>query len=167
MLSKLLLIFVAMIVAASVLAREASLSAEDPVLEARVMAIAEHLRCLVCQNQTIADSNAGLAIDLRNQVREMLKQGMDEKKVIDFMVQRYGDFVLYKPPVKPTTWLLWAGPFLLLGVGLATLFLKLKNRRKHLAGPLSEQEHLIALRMLEGTAPKEQFGDAAGDEKKK
>jgi cytochrome c-type biogenesis protein CcmH/NrfF len=95
-------------------AKEAESITADPALEARVMKLSEELRCLVCQNQTIADSNAGLAIDLRNQVREQLRQGRTDKDVIDYMVQRYGDFVLYRPPLKTSTWLLWAGPFLLL-----------------------------------------------------
>ena len=84
--------------------REAPPVAEDPVLEGRVQVLAEQLRCLVCQNQNLADSHAELAIDLKDQMREMLKKGLSEQDVIDFMVQRYGDFVLYKPPVKASTW---------------------------------------------------------------
>lgn len=93
------------------------------------MAISHELRCLVCQNQTIADSNAELAVDLRNQVREKLQQGMSEKDIVAYMVQRYGDFVLYRPPVKGTTWLLWFGPFLLLIGGIVFLGLKLLRGR--------------------------------------
>lgn len=94
--------------------------AADPALEARVNALSAELRCLVCQNQTIADSHADLAIDLKNQVREQLKAGRSEKDVIAYMTQRYGDFVLYRPPFKATTALLWGGPALLvlIGVGL-------------------------------------------------
>ena len=95
-------------------AEEAPLLAKDPVLEARVKAISLELRCLVCQNQTIADSNAGLAVDLKNQVRDMLREGMNETQIKDFMVERYGDFVLYAPPIKGTTMVLWAGPLLML-----------------------------------------------------
>lgn len=164
---KSLLFFMAMLFSTSLLAAEARSSAQDPVLEARVTAIAENLRCLVCQNQNIADSNAGLAIDLKDQVRDMLKRGMDEQKIIDFMVQRYGDFVLYKPPVKPTTWLLWAGPFLLFGLGLATLFHKLKNRRKQMPAPLTPQQHEAALHLLQGTKPNDLNGADAKDEKRK
>lgn len=163
--SRLLPLFIGLLCSISALAWEAKPAVEDPVLEARVMAISEHLRCLVCQNQTIADSNAGLAIDLRNQVREMLQKGMDEKQVVDFMVQRYGDFVLYKPPVKPTTWLLWAGPFLLFGFALAMLFVKLKNRRQQIVEPLSEQDHRAAVQMLEGTGRKDHIVNVSGDEK--
>lgn len=105
-------------------------TAPDPILEKRVLAIAEELRCLVCQNQTIADSDAALAVDLRLQVREKLAQGMSDRDVRDFMVARYGDFVLYRPPVKTTTWLLWFGPFLLLAGGLIVLGLTLKRRAR-------------------------------------
>lgn len=90
-------------------------------LELRAAAISEQLRCLVCQNQSIAESDAPLALDLRKQVREKLAQGASEREVIDFMTQRYGDFVLYKPPVKPATLLLWFGPLLLLLAGMGLL----------------------------------------------
>ncbi|WP_395005706.1 cytochrome c-type biogenesis protein [Undibacterium sp.] len=101
----------------------------DPILEKRLTFLSEQLRCLVCQNQNIADSQAELAIDLKNQVREKLQQGMSDQDVLDFMVQRYGDFVLYNPPVKATTWILWFGPVLLLLGGMFTLFSLLKRRR--------------------------------------
>ena len=132
-------------------AGEAQPASADPVLEKRVMALSEELRCLVCQNQTIADSHAELAIDLKNQVREKLAQGMSDKDVIDYMVQRYGDFVLYRPPVKGITWLLWFGPFLLLAVALGMLVLKLSRRRVPADG-LSESEMERAAQLL-GTAP--------------
>ena len=96
---------------------EAKPVSEDPALEQRVMQISNELRCLVCQNQTIADSHAELAIDLRNQVRDQLKQGKSEQEILDYMVQRYGDFVRYRPPVKLQTLVLWVGPFLLLAGG--------------------------------------------------
>jgi cytochrome c-type biogenesis protein CcmH len=104
--------------------------AADPALEARVMAVSSELRCLVCQNQTIADSQADLALDLRRQVRDMLKQGKSEREVIDFMTARYGDFVLFRPPVKASTALLWFGPALLLVGGLAVLFVVLRRRAR-------------------------------------
>jgi cytochrome c-type biogenesis protein CcmH len=109
---------------------EAPSTAADPVLEARVMKIAAELRCLVCQNQTIADSHADLAIDLRNQVREMLKKGQSQAEIVDYMTARYGDFVLYRPPVKSTTALLWFGPAVLLVGGLAVLITVLRRRSR-------------------------------------
>jgi cytochrome c-type biogenesis protein CcmH len=111
-------------------AKEAAPASDDPVLEAKVMRIASELRCLVCQNQTIADSHADLAIDLRNQVREMLRQGQSEAQILDYMTQRYGDFVLYRPPVKSTTTLLWYGPAALLIGGVLVLIVVLRRRSK-------------------------------------
>ena len=102
----------------------------DPDFEKRVWDIAVELRCLVCQNQTIADSNADLAVDLRSQVRAMLKQGKSQREIIDYMTARYGDFVLYRPPVKQTTWLLWFGPGLLLLGGVGTLWWVLHRRSR-------------------------------------
>ena len=110
-------------------AKEAVTMAEDPVLEKIVNEISAELRCLVCQNQTIADSHADLAVDLKNQVREMVHEGKTQDEIVDYMVQRYGDFVRYRPPVKASTYLLWAGPFLLLFLGIIVLILNLKKRR--------------------------------------
>jgi cytochrome c-type biogenesis protein CcmH len=132
-------------------AADAPSAAEDPVLEKRVTALTEELRCLVCQNQTVADSHAELAIDLKNQVREMLKQGKSEREIKDYMVQRYGDFVLYRPPVKSSTWVLWVGPFILLIGALAFYFVKLKQRGRRLRsaeGQISEEQHQRALALL-------------------
>ncbi len=109
---------------------EARPLADDPVLEERVKAISYELRCLVCQNQTIADSNAGLAIDLRNQVRDMLKRGMSDTDIREFMVARYGDFVLYNPPVKNTTVLLWLGPLLMLVIAGVLAIRVIRSRSK-------------------------------------
>lgn len=111
------------------LAKEAAPLAEDPALEKRVNEIAAELRCLVCQNQTIADSHADLAVDLKNQVRDMVRSGKTQDEIVDYMVQRYGDFVRYRPPVKASTYLLWAGPFLLLFLGIVVLMQNLKKRR--------------------------------------
>ena len=124
--------------------------AENPELEKRVQAISEELRCLVCQNQTIADSHADLAIDLKNQVRDMLAQGKSNQEVTDYMVQRYGDFVLYRPPVKSTTWLLWFGPFLLMIGGIGFLFLKLKNRQPSAELPEAEMQRAAELLRSDG-----------------
>jgi len=93
----------------------------DPVVEARLKDLGEELRCLVCQNQTIADSHAPLAEDLRNQIRAMVRQGRTDDEIRAYMVERYGDFVLYKPPLKGTTLLLWIGPFVLLALGAGVL----------------------------------------------
>ena len=111
-------------------AKEATPVAVDQVLEKQTLAVSAELRCLVCQNQTIADSNADLAVDLRNQVREMLRQGQSQAQIVDYMTARYGDFVLYRPPVKNTTALLWFGPPLLLGLGLFTLWRVLRRRSR-------------------------------------
>jgi len=101
----------------------------DQNLDQRTMRLAAEMRCLVCQNQTLADSNAPLANDLKKELREKLASGMTDQQVIDFMVQRYGDFVLYKPPLQANTWLLWFGPFLLLVGGLLFLILKIRQRQ--------------------------------------
>ena len=133
-------------------AGEAVPTAQDPALEKRVMALSHNLRCLVCQNQTIADSNAELAVDLKNQVREKLRQGQSEQEILDYMVKRYGEFVLFSPLVKSTTWLLWFGPLLLLIVGLGVLFVVLRQCRKMMqrAPALSADEHARAASLLSG-----------------
>ena len=114
----------------ALLAKEAPLAAADPAVEKRMLSLAAELRCLVCQNQTIADSNAPLAEDLRRQVREMIARGDSDKQIIEFMTQRYGDFVLYRPPLKGTTAALWFGPFALLlgGLGVFTIVLRRRSR---------------------------------------
>ena len=119
-----------LLLCAGAVAKEAAPVAADPALEARVTAITAELRCLVCQNQTIADSNAGLAVDLRNQVREMLRAGKSEAEILAYMTARYGDFVLYRPPLKASTALLWFGPALLVVGGLAILFVVLRRRSR-------------------------------------
>ena len=111
-------------------AREAAPATADPALEARVMRLATELRCLVCQNETIAASHADLAVDLRNQVRDMLRQGQSDADVLRYMRDRYGDFVLYRPLVQPTTWVLWYGPAVLLVVGLVALWWMLRRRNR-------------------------------------
>lgn len=127
-------------------AKEAQPVAADPALEKRVMALSEELRCLVCQNQTLADSNAELAIDLRNQVREKLAAGMSDRDVTQFMVERYGNFVLYRPPVNGATWLLWFGPFVLLLGGLGFLLMKLLRRPvREVDLPESDRKRAAAL----------------------
>src|SRR5687768_8207042 len=132
------------------IAGEATPAAADPALEERVLAVAQELRCLVCQNQTLADSNAPLAVDLRDQIRERMRQGASERAVVDYMVARYGDFVLYRPPLKATTVLLWAGPVLLAVAGLAALFINLARRRRASRSELSDEERARAQRLLAG-----------------
>ena len=125
-----LLALAALVLAAAAHAADAPLTAAEPELEKQMLRISAELRCLVCQNQTIADSNADLAVDLRNQVRDMLRQGQSEQQIIDYMTARYGDFVLYRPPVKGTTFLLWFGPMVLMVAGLVTLVLVLRRRSR-------------------------------------
>ena len=123
-------------------------SADDASLERRAAALERELRCLVCQNQTLADSNAPLAIDLRNQVREQLVAGKSEREVVDFLVARYGDFVRYRPPFKATTVLLWAGPFLFL-LGGFHLLARVLRRRRVPAPQLTSAERERAAKLLE------------------
>jgi cytochrome c-type biogenesis protein CcmH len=132
-------------------AQEAKPLAEDPVAEARLKRLAVELRCLVCQNQTLADSNAPLAEDLRREVREMIAKDMSDEDIIDFLVARYGDFVLYRPPLKATTTLLWIGPFLLLLACATALVVTLRRRQKKLGDvALSDEERNLAAQMLSG-----------------
>lgn len=128
--------------------------APDPQLEADVMELSHKLRCLVCQNQSIAESNAPLALDLRDQVREQLASGRSKDDVVDYLVARYGDFVLYEPPFKATTLLLWGGPVLLLVGGAGWLAYRLRRRASELAaaGHLSEAERQRARELLAGGA---------------
>ena len=103
--------------------------AEDPVLEKRMMALAHNLRCLVCQNETLAASRSDLAEDMRREVREQMKKGLSDQQIKDYLVARYGDYVLYDPPVKSYTLLLWYGPFALLLIGLVSLVFQLRKRK--------------------------------------
>lgn len=147
---KLLALLLGLFLAVSVLAKEAPPAAADPALEHRLIVLTEQLRCLVCQNQSIADSHAELAIDLKNQVREKLKQGESDEKIMEYMVARYGDFVLYRPPVKATTFPLWFGPFALLLAALVGLFYYIVRRRHSApAQPLSEAEQARVRSLLE------------------
>ncbi|MDO9316404.1 MAG: cytochrome c-type biogenesis protein CcmH [Burkholderiaceae bacterium] len=130
---------------------EAANSAADPALEARVMKVAEELRCLVCQNETIAASHADLAVDLRKQIRIQLSQGQSERQILDFMVERYGDFVLYRPALKATTVLLWVGPFALLLVAGFALARAIRGRQRQAATPLSPTDAARARQLLDET----------------
>jgi cytochrome c-type biogenesis protein CcmH len=129
-------------------AQSAKPVAEDPVLEKKVIALSNELRCLVCQNQTIADSNAELAVDLRNQVRKQLSEGKSDREILDYMVQRYGEFVLYRPPLSYKTILLWAGPFALLLIAMFILIQQIRLRHKRLASEQFDQTDLSRARKL-------------------
>lgn len=136
------LVFIMALASGPVWAGEAQPLGDDPAVEARLKHLAVELRCLVCQNQTLADSNAPLAEDLRREVREMIVKDMTDREIIDFLVERYGDFVLYRPPLKATTTLLWVGPFALLVVGVTVLGVTLRRRaRKVVDTPVTDEEH--------------------------
>ncbi len=125
----------------SAVAKEARPDTADPDLEKRVVNLSQELRCLVCQNETLADSRADLAEDLRRQIREQMNAGKSDREIVAFLTERYGDFVLYRPPVKPTTYLLWFGPFILLITGMVLLFRYLRQRRELISDhPLSVEE---------------------------
>jgi cytochrome c-type biogenesis protein CcmH len=128
----------------------------DAALEARLHKLSQELRCLVCQNETLADSRADLAEDLRDEIREQMKAGKSDKEIIAFLTERYGQFILYRPQVTPTTYLLWFGPFVLLLGGLAVLFYYIKQRRDHIAEkPLSSDERRRAEELLRSRPGKE------------
>lgn len=139
-----------LLASASACAKDAVLLAEDPVVEQRLIAISEEMRCLVCQNESLAGSRADLAMDLRRELRLLIKQGKTDDEIKEFMVSRYGDFVLYRPPVKPTTWILWAGPFALMGIGLLGLFVYVRRRNAESApSGLTEEESKRAEALLQ------------------
>jgi cytochrome c-type biogenesis protein CcmH len=136
------------------LAADAVPTEQDAVYASRAVKLEEQLRCLVCQNQTIAESNAELAQDLRKQVREQIAAGRTDEQIIDFMTTRYGDFVLYRPPLKATTVLLWTGPALLMIAGFVVLAGVVRKRRAGSAPPeLTAEERERARRLLEGEQP--------------
>ena len=134
-------------------AKEAAPLAQDEAVEKRMVAISDELRCLVCQNESLSGSRADLAQDLRREIRELIKQGKSDEEIKSFMVGRYGDFVLYRPPVKSTTWLLWFGPFLLLAIGIMGLVAYLRRRSRELKAavdaPLTTDEQQRAKALLE------------------
>ena len=131
------------------IAKEAQPSSDDPALDERMMNLSRELRCLVCQNETLADSRADLAEDLRSQIREQMKAGKSDKEIVAYLTARYGKFILYNPPIDPTTYLLWFGPFVLLLAGLFVLFRYVKQRRELIIDqPLSADEHSRAETLL-------------------
>lgn len=123
-------------------ANDAAPLADDPVTEQRLISISEEMRCLVCQNESLAGSRSDLANDLRREIRTLIKEGKSDEQIRSFMVERYGDFVLYRPPVKPITWLLWIGPFVILIVGIGFLLSYLRRRNANLvAKDLTAEEN--------------------------
>ena len=131
------------------MAQDAAPVVEDPVIEQRLTKLSQELRCLQCQNQTLADSPAGLAEDLRREIRAQMKAGKSDQEIIAFLTERYGQFILYRPRVTPTTYLLWFGPFVLLLAGLAMLFYYIKRRRDSISEqPLTVEDRRRAEEML-------------------
>ncbi len=125
---RILLIAVCVFSLGNAFAKDAAPLADDPITEQRLISISEEMRCLVCQNESLAGSRSDLANDLRREIRILIKEGKSDDQIRSFMVERYGDFVLYRPPVKPVTWLLWIGPFVILGLGIAGLLMYLRRR---------------------------------------
>lgn len=147
--SKIFLLLALMLLLPSSWAKEAAPVAEDPEIERRMIHLSEDLRCLVCQNESLAGSRADFANDLRREIREQMKANKSDKEIIDFLVARYGDFVLYRPPVKSTTLLLWFGPFIFLAIGAILLVVYLKRRRRQIEDPvLSEHQREQAEALL-------------------
>jgi cytochrome c-type biogenesis protein CcmH len=137
-------------------AKDAQPAGEDPAVEERLARLSQELRCLVCQNETLADSRAGLAEDLRREIRVQIKAGKSDKEIIAFLTERYGQFILYRPQVTPVTYLLWFGPFVLLLAGLAILFRYIKQRRDLITEqPLSADERRQAEELLASVPGKE------------
>jgi cytochrome c-type biogenesis protein CcmH len=136
--------------AVMVIGKDAQPVGDDPAIEKRLHKLSQELRCLVCQNETLADSQAGLAEDLRREIREQMKAGKSDEEIINFLTQRYGQFILYRPQVTPTTYLLWFGPFVLLAAGLVFLFRYIKQRRDQIEEkPLTEAERKLAEDLLQ------------------
>jgi cytochrome c-type biogenesis protein CcmH len=131
---RLLVLLLAALACTLAFAKEAAPLADDPVVEQRLIEISQDMRCLVCQNESLAGSRAELAQDLRRELRELIRAGKSDAEIKEFMVSRYGDFVLYNPPVKPTTWLLWGGPFVLMIGGIIALVIYLRRRAKAVEG---------------------------------
>jgi cytochrome c-type biogenesis protein CcmH len=127
---------------------EARPAADDPVIEQRMVNLAADLRCLVCQNESLAGSHAELAEDLRREIRGQMKAGKNDKEVIEYLTTRYGDFVLYRPPFKPVTYLLWLGPLLFMGIGGAAWAVTLRRRRAMQAAPVDEKKLAAAAQLL-------------------
>ncbi len=148
---KRLFILMLLLAAGAGWAKDAAPLADDPVVEQRLIAISDEMRCLVCQNESLSGSRSELAQDLRRELRNQIRQGRTDAEIRDFMVSRYGDFVLYRPPVKPTTIALWAGPFVLMVAGVIVLLVYLRRRNRALdRNELTEDESRRAQALLQG-----------------
>jgi len=147
--SRALLFSLALALAPTAWAAEAESIGTDPVIEQRMIKLSEELRCLVCQNESLAGSHAELAEDLREEIRVQMKAGKDDKEVINYLTTRYGDFVLYRPPFKPLTLLLWFGPALFLALGAGVWYFTLKKRRTLKDAPVDEKQLAAAAQLLE------------------
>lgn len=150
-----LLLVLALLLAMPAFAVEPSEMLDDPVLEQRARALSAEIRCVVCQNESIDSSNAEIAHELRVLVRERLVAGDSDRQVLDYLVARYGDFVLLRPPVKPSTWLLWFGPFAILLIGAVAVFVYFRRQRAAAAAPppaLSRDEEARLARLLDAEA---------------
>lgn len=149
MIKRLISILLLLLAACALWAKDAAPLADDPVVEQRLIAISDEMRCLVCQNESLSGSRAELAQDLRRELRGLIRQGKTDAEIKEFMVSRYGDFVLYRPPVKPTTWLLWSGPFVLMVVGVIVLLVYLRRRDRAMGREeLTEDESKRAQALL-------------------
>jgi cytochrome c-type biogenesis protein CcmH len=146
---KSLLFSLLLVLAAPIWAGEAASVGEDPAIEQRMVNLATDLRCLVCQNESLAGSHAELAEDLRKEIRTQMKAGKNDKEVIEYLTTRYGDFVLYRPPFKPITYLLWLGPLLFLGIGASVWYFMLKQRRALKDAPVDEKQLAAAAQLLD------------------
>ena len=135
----------------SAYAKDAAPLADDPLTEQRLISISEEMRCLVCQNESLAGSRSDLANDLRREIRILIKEGKSDEQIRAFMVERYGDFVLYRPPVKPITWLLWIGPFVILVIGIGGLLTYLRRRDRSVSSlKLTDEDNLRIDALLNG-----------------
>lgn len=149
-----LLAFIVLCSANMVLAKDAVPLADDPATEQRLIVISEEMRCLVCQNESLAGSRSDLANDLRREIRILIKEGKSDDQIRNFMVERYGDFVLYRPPVKPITWLLWIGPFVILLAGIIGLMVYLRRRNQNVpSSMLSEADNRRIDALLQDAKP--------------
>lgn len=148
-------LLLALACSAPALANEAKPLAEDEAVEQRMISITQDLRCLVCQNESLAGSRADLAEDLRREVREQIRQGKTDREIKDYLVGRYGNFVLYRPPLEASTLLLWGGPFVLLLAGVAGLVLYVRHRQKQDDDPLDASQREQAEKLLADVSAKD------------